>query len=201
MPDIHISEESMKRLKAFAEPLEDTAETAFSKVLDVAERVRELQKEGIPSAPQPPAPIDVSPPTRPKTGPHRTRSDRSTERKNQRNAQVIGFVLDGKRMETGAGNRTLAGILKEFQLRDSGFMERLSPKTQGRVRRLVARNKNDLYENLNFRGGYCLDMRNGWWIRTHLGRPEMEKFIKISCKIAGVKFGTELKLIERIIKN
>lgn len=41
MPVIRISEETMERLKAWAKPLEDTAESAFAKVLDVAERHRE----------------------------------------------------------------------------------------------------------------------------------------------------------------
>ena len=41
MPVIRISEETMERLKAWAKPLEDTAESAFAKVLDVAERHRD----------------------------------------------------------------------------------------------------------------------------------------------------------------
>lgn len=38
MPVIRISEETMTRLKKWAKPLEDTAESAFVKVLDAAER-------------------------------------------------------------------------------------------------------------------------------------------------------------------
>ena len=38
MPTIQISDETMKRLKAWAEPLEDTADSALAKVLDVAEQ-------------------------------------------------------------------------------------------------------------------------------------------------------------------
>lgn len=40
MPVIRIPEETMKRLKAWAKPLEDTAESAFAKALDIAERNR-----------------------------------------------------------------------------------------------------------------------------------------------------------------
>lgn len=39
MPVIRISDETMWRLKTWAEPLEDTAESAMSKVLDAAERM------------------------------------------------------------------------------------------------------------------------------------------------------------------
>ena len=46
MPTIRISDKSWKRLKAWAEPLEDTADSALSKVLDAAERnSRKRQRE------------------------------------------------------------------------------------------------------------------------------------------------------------
>ena len=41
MPTIRISDESMHRLKAWAEPLVDTADSALAKALDAAERYRE----------------------------------------------------------------------------------------------------------------------------------------------------------------
>ena len=40
MPTIRISDKSMQRLKKWAEPLEDSAEAAFAKVLEAAERFR-----------------------------------------------------------------------------------------------------------------------------------------------------------------
>ena len=43
MPTIRISDESMERLKAWAEPLVDTADSALAKALDAAERYRETQ--------------------------------------------------------------------------------------------------------------------------------------------------------------
>lgn len=41
MPVIRISDETLRRLKTWAEPLEDTAESAVSKVLDAAEGMRD----------------------------------------------------------------------------------------------------------------------------------------------------------------
>lgn len=41
MPTIRISDESMERLKAWAEPLVDTADSALAKALDAAERYRD----------------------------------------------------------------------------------------------------------------------------------------------------------------
>ena len=45
MPVIRISEETMNRLKKWAKPLEDTAESAFVKVLDAAEGKHEAQQK------------------------------------------------------------------------------------------------------------------------------------------------------------
>lgn len=42
MPVIRISDETLRRLKTWAEPLEDTAESAVSKVLDAAEEMRDV---------------------------------------------------------------------------------------------------------------------------------------------------------------
>ena len=42
MPTIRISEESMQRLKAWAEPLVDSADSALAKALDAAERYRNI---------------------------------------------------------------------------------------------------------------------------------------------------------------
>lgn len=53
LPTIRISEESMERLKKWAEPLEDTTESAFAKVLDAAERYRRLR------SPEPRSPEDA----------------------------------------------------------------------------------------------------------------------------------------------
>ena len=44
MPTIRISDESMQRLKAWAEPLVDSADSALAKALDAAERYRETHE-------------------------------------------------------------------------------------------------------------------------------------------------------------
>ena len=44
MPVIRVSEETMQRLKAWAEPLRDTADSALSKALDAAEAKREADR-------------------------------------------------------------------------------------------------------------------------------------------------------------
>lgn len=53
MPTIRISDKSLQRLKTWAEPLEDSADSALSKALDAAERYRERQEpEPAPQVPE-----------------------------------------------------------------------------------------------------------------------------------------------------
>ena len=53
MPTIRISDKSLQRLKTWAEPLEDSADSALSKALDAAECYRETQEpEPAPQVPE-----------------------------------------------------------------------------------------------------------------------------------------------------
>lgn len=49
MPVIRISDGTMERLKAWAEPLKDTAESALSKALDAAEKARKFSRRSRPA--------------------------------------------------------------------------------------------------------------------------------------------------------
>lgn len=110
---------------------------------------------------------------------------------------VIGFEFDGKRYETGTAYRTLAEVLKALDRRAPDFMECLAKETVGRKNRLVARNRNDLYTDPKRVEKSTLDLGNGWWLGHNLSTAKIQRHIKTACEVAGVKFGSELKLIER----
>lgn len=112
-------------------------------------------------------------------------------------SKLVGFILDDERFETGSAKDTLAGILKKFQNHDPDFMERLAEKTVGRTRRLVARNRNDLYANPKFVEKSSLNLGNGWWLGHHLSTKDIQRQIETACEVARVEFGSQLKLIER----
>ena len=114
-----------------------------------------------------------------------------------RNKKIIGFILDSEEVKTGVGNRTLAEVLKKFQLRDPAFMMRFASKTVGRTRRLVAENSNDLYQKIHLKDDHSLNLGNGWWLGINLSKTDIRKNIKIACEVAGVNFGTQLTLIEQ----
>ena len=114
--------------------------------------------------------------------------------------RIIGFILNNNhnnQVETGASYRTLAEVLKAFDKRDPEFMERLASQTSGRTRRLVARKRNDLYtDRPDFAEKASMNLGNGWWLGHNLSTRTIRKRIIIACEIAGVKFGSQLKLIE-----
>ena len=113
-----------------------------------------------------------------------------------RTPKIVGFALDGKSVEPGNGNRTLAELIKEFQQRNPSFMERFSAQTTGRTRRLVATTRDGLYDEVHLRG-YSLDLENGWWLGTNISSNIVRQRVATACEIMGVQFGSQLTLIER----
>ena len=41
-----------------------------------------------------------------------------------------------------------------------------------------------------------MPLENGWWLATNNGTALKRKYIQIACEVAGVKFDSQLKLIE-----
>ena len=121
----------------------------------------------------------------------------SVQSKADMRSKLVGFILDNERFETGSAKDTLAGILKSSKNRDPDFLERLAEKAVGRKNRLVARNPNDLYADPKRVEKSSLDLGNGWWLGHNLSTANIQKKIKTACEVAGMKFGTQLKLIER----
>ena len=76
-------------------------------------------------------------------------------------------------------------------------MESFADQTASETRRLVARNRNDLYINSPHLIDHSLELENGWWLATNSNTGQKREQIEVACKIAGVKFGSQLKLIER----
>ena len=110
--------------------------------------------------------------------------------------KIVGFVLDGQRVETGVGNRTLAAVIRAFHRRDPAFMGRFAARTTTKRRRLVAQTRDDLYDQVHLRD-YSIDLGNGWWLGTNLGTESIKKNIGIACAIMDIQLGSQLTLIER----
>jgi len=72
-------------------------------------------------------------------------------------------------------------------------MLRFATETEGHTRRLVAQNRENLYDKQHLTK-YAIDLNNGWWLGSNFGQIRTK--IKIACRIAGVTFGSQLTLIE-----
>ena len=112
-------------------------------------------------------------------------------------AKIVGFVLGEARIEAGSAIGTLASLLTKFADRDPQFMERFAKRTVSKTRRLVARNRSELYEKSHLIDRHSKKLENGWWIGTNLSKRRVRGHIETACAEAGVRFGSELKLIER----
>ena len=143
----------------------------------------------VPEVPDAPAPATKSRPRKSSPEPQAATS-RAT-------GKITGYTFENRTVETGTAYRTLAEVLKEFHRRDPNFMERFADKTATRRRRLVARNRQDLYPySPDLAEKMSLDLENGWWLGHNLNAETIRRRIKTACEIAGVQYGSQLKLIE-----
>lgn len=112
--------------------------------------------------------------------------------------KIVGFVLGEERVETGTAIRTLIKLLPRLGRDDPDFMDRFASKTAGRRRSLVARDRAALYRmSHHLVDTSSTDLGNGWWLGTNLSTGRIRKHIETACDVAGIKFGSQLKLIER----
>ena len=111
--------------------------------------------------------------------------------------RIVGFSLRDKHVETGTAIGTLAKLLTEFGREDPAFMERFSLKTVSKSRRLVAKNRAELYEKQHLVKSHATRLENGWWLGTNLSQERVRGHVATACSVAGVELNAELRLIER----
>ena len=156
---------------------------------DVESFLKACLSDEAPEVPSAPAPANKSRPRKSSPEPQPAAS-RGTGR-------ITGYIFENRTVETGTAYRTLAEVLKEFHQRDPNFMERFAAQTVGSKRRLVSRDRNALYpDRPDFVRKASLDLGNGWWFGHYIGAATIRNRIRTACEIAGVKYGSQLKLIE-----
>lgn len=150
---------------------------------------RRVSPGEVPEAPDAPAPA---------TKPGKRKSSPEPQPATPRGTgKITGYTFENRTEEPGVAYRTLAEVLKEFHRRDPNFMERFADKTATPRRRLVARNRQDLYPySPDLAEKMSLDLDNGWWLGHNLNAETIRRRIKTACEIAGVQYGSQLKLIE-----
>ena len=157
---------------------------------DVASFLKARLSEALPGTP-------TVAPSAPRPRSSNSSSSTPTPPTKKKPTRIIGYILDNKQVETGFSYQTLGEVVKEFHRRDPEFMVRFAARTPGRKLCLVARNRHDLYpENPDLVEKRSLDLENGWWLGHNLSTRAIRKKIIIACEVAGVTFGSQLKLIE-----
>lgn len=113
-----------------------------------------------------------------------------TRRKERRGqAHAVRLYLRGREKEMPNYASAAISAIEDLAAGDQTFLDRLGAVRRGK-RRYVAGNRSDLYSNrpdLPAR-----QMRNGWWIGTNYSRIELEKMLRIACRLSGLEFGSDL---------
>jgi hypothetical protein len=87
-------------------------------------------------------------------------------------------------------------LFSELADRDSTFLERFAALPRhGRSRRFVARTREELYPGReDLAQVHSYELRPGWWIGTNYGVAQMNGIIRKACEVAGLRFGTDVRV-------
>ena len=108
-----------------------------------------------------------------------------------------GFIYRGQQYREATAIDTMFKVFDVLSQGDAAFFDRLAslPK-HGRKRRYLAQNKMDLYPGRpDLCQQYSRQRFGGWWIGTNYSRSSIRHAIELACEVAGVRYGTDLKLI------
>lgn len=88
-------------------------------------------------------------------------------------------------------------VLKDFQAQDPSFLSRLydDPRNRTKKRVLVSQQRSEMFPEPRADSDYK-DLGGGWWVGTNLNVKSIIQKVELACDVAGVKFGTQLALID-----
>ena len=162
---------------------------------DVDGFLRGLRATAVPSV-RPSPEISATPSARTAPSGRRSRSNKPAEQTG-RTGRIVGYVLDGREVAARSGIRVLQEILLEFDRRDAAFMERFALETGTARRNIVGRNRESIYMSSPHLIDQSQEVGNGWWMSTKINAVQIKGHIETACRLAGVRFGSQLRLIER----
>ena len=125
-----------------------------------------------------------------------SRSPRSAPSLSER-SKIVGLEYLGKHVETRTNIAALIEALTIFGREDPQFMEHFAARTVTRNRQLIARDRAHLYEQSHLIDKHSKKLWGNWWLGTNLSKRQIRGHIQTACDVAGINFGTQLKLIER----
>jgi len=107
--------------------------------------------------------------------------------------RVMGFEwfqLDGKRIECQSKKQLLLSALQALEKRVPGTLEKLSNQ-KNRTKRIVARNRNDLFSKKHLVEDHSDQIVDGWWVGTNNSSAEAKVWLKRAVEKAGLVWGKD----------
>ena len=110
--------------------------------------------------------------------------------------KLVGFELHGAIHEARNGADTLFVVYEALIRRDASFPDKFMQSVPGGKKiRQMAHEQRDLYDNPVPYEGSSRQLSTGHWINTHGSRKNIEEIIQVACKVAGIDFQRDLKLL------
>lgn len=120
---------------------------------------------------------------------------RNNSERQQSGLVRMGFMYKNQEYPCGSAREAATKIFRLFAQNDSTFYERFSARKHGRLRRYIARNKNELYSNRpDLIQNHSFELDAGWYMGTNYSTLDFEKIISMACEVAGVTYGSGLIL-------
>lgn len=117
-------------------------------------------------------------------------------KRRQRRAVELEYVLLGDRRHEFNRINLLVNVLRALDERDPDFLRRFS-RESGRTRKYVAASRADLYPGKERLSRFATELRPGWWVGTNYSAKEIEGILRKACRVAGLKWGMDLVVIDR----
>jgi hypothetical protein len=126
---------------------------------------------------------------------HKTKnSDQSSHPIRKRVTGNYSFMLLGRSYHFSSLKEAYLECLNLLSKRDSNFLSALS-KVETHARRVISNEPSRLYINSpHLAERYAERLNDDWWIDVNLSQLQVESRLEDACKIAGLKFGSDLRL-------
>jgi hypothetical protein len=112
-----------------------------------------------------------------------------------RTARATGsywFELHKKVTECRSLRELLINALRSIEEQHPGTLDRLS-RIKPRTRRIVARDRAELFDKPHLVDGYSDTLVEGWWVGTNNSRLETDAWLKRAASCAGLAWGQDFK--------
>ena len=103
------------------------------------------------------------------------------------------FEIRGRRANCRSLKEVLSGSLQALEKTAPGTIEKLS-KVRARSRRIVARDRNDLYRRQDLNERYAESLVAGWWYGTNNSAEQTGVWLKRACGFASLRWGDDFKV-------